>query len=56
MDSRANVRVVRIQDTINMEYIQVSENLAAQLAGRDDIEILSEPYEIPFGPDGYIAE
>lgn len=55
-DSRENVRIVRIQDTVNMEYIEVSENLAAQLAGREDIEILSEPFEIPFGDDGYIVE
>ena len=52
----ANARVVRIQDTMHMEEIQVSENLARSLEGREDIEILSEPFDIPFGPDGYITD
>lgn len=51
----ANPRVVRIQDTMHMEVIEVSENLAQDLASRDDIEILSDPLEISFGPDGYIT-
>ena len=55
-NSREDVRIVRIQDTVNMEYIEVSENLALQLADREDIEILSEPFDIPFGDDGYIVE
>ena len=52
----ANARVVRIQDTMHMEEIQVSENLARSLEGREDVEILSEPFDIPFGPDGYITD
>jgi len=55
-DTRENVRIVRVRDTVHMEYIEVSENMAKELGGREDIEILSEPYEIPFGPDGYIVE
>ena len=51
-----NARVVRIQDTMHMEEIQVSENLARTLADREDVEILSEPFDIPFGPDGYITD
>lgn len=52
----ADARVVRIQDTMHMEEIQVSENLARTLAGREDVEILSDPFDIPFGPDGYIND
>ena len=52
----ADARVVRIQDTMHMEEIQVSENLARTLADREDVEILSEPFDIPFGPDGYITD
>lgn len=51
-----NARVVRIRDTMHMEEIQVSENLAKQLWDRDDVELLSGPFDIPFGPDGYIIE
>ncbi len=51
-----NARVVRIRDTMHMEEIQVSENLAKQLRDRDDVELLSGPFDIPFGPDGYIIE
>lgn len=52
----SNARVVRIRDTMHMEEIQVSENLARELQGRDDVEILSEPFEIDFGADGYIKD
>lgn len=55
-ESRENVRIVRIKDTVNLEYLEVSENLAEKLRLQDDIEILSEPYEIPFGEDGYILQ
>ena len=41
---------------MHMEEIQVSENLAKQLRDRDDVELLSGPFDIPFGPDGYIIE
>ncbi len=52
----SNARVVRIRDTMHMEEIQVSENLARELQSRDDVEILSEPFEIDFGADGYIKD
>lgn len=54
--SRENVRIVRIRDTINMEYIEVSENLAEELRERNDLEIIGEPKELLFDPDGYIVE
>ena len=55
-ESRDNVRIVRVRDTVNMEYLSVSENMAEEMRGRDDIEIISEPHEISFGADGYIIE
>lgn len=55
-ESRGNVRIVRVRDTVNMEYLEVSENMAEEMRGREDIEIISEPYEIAFGADGYIIE
>lgn len=52
----SGVRVVRILDTNHLEEIQVSENLARELADRDDIEILSEPFEMAFDEGGYLLD
>lgn len=52
----ADARVVRIKDTMHLFEIEVSENMAKELAKRDDIEILSEPQDIVFGEDGYIID
>jgi hypothetical protein len=52
----SNARVIRIKDTMHMNEIAVSENLAHELENRDDVEILSKPYDICFGPDGYILD
>lgn len=50
------VRVVRILDTNHLDEIEVSENLARELAGREDVEFLSEPFEMPFDEDGYLID
>jgi hypothetical protein len=47
-----NARVVRIKNTLCMEEIEVSENFYDELKDREDVEILSEPYEIEFDGDG----
>lgn len=51
-----NARVVRIRDTMHMEYIQISENLLQSLGNRDDVEVISEPFDIVFGEDGYMDD
>lgn len=50
------LRIVRILDTNHLEEIQVSENLARELVGRSDVEILSEPMEMQFDADGYLID
>ena len=48
-------RVVRIKNTLCMEKIEVSESYYDELKDRDDIEILSDPYEMQFDQDGFIT-
>jgi len=47
-------KVVRIKNTLCMEEIEVSESLYEECKVRDDIEIISEPYDIQFDSDGYM--
>lgn len=49
---KKNLRIVRIPNTLNIEYIEVSEALIPELKNRKDIEILSEPYEWTFDKNG----
>lgn len=49
-----NVKVARIKDTLHTYEIEVSENFAKELAARDDVEIISEPYELKFDNDNFI--
>lgn len=52
----ANARVVHIRDTMHMDEIEVSENLARTLASRDDVELLGEPRPFQFDQDGYLED
>lgn len=47
-------RIVRITNTAEMENIMISEAYYDELKNRDDIEILSEPFEMEFDEEGYI--
>lgn len=47
-----HLRIVRIPNTLHLEYIEASEALLPELQGRDDIEVLSGPYEFPFDENG----
>lgn len=49
-----NADVVRIKDTLSMEYIQVSESYHEACKNNPDIEILSEPFEIEFDEEGFM--
>ena len=44
----SQVKVVRIKNTLCMSEIEVSENYMDDLQARDDVEILSAPYEMQF--------
>lgn len=48
------VRVVRIKNTLSMEDIEVSESYYDELKNRNDVEILSEPFDIKFDEEGYM--
>ena len=47
-----DTRFVRIHNTLCLDEIEVSENLAKEIAGDDRFEILTEPYELVFDKDG----
>lgn len=46
--------VARIKDTLHTFEIEVSEALYEKIKDRDDVEKLSEPYEIEFDNEGYM--
>lgn len=45
-------RVMRIRDTLSLEWLEVSESLVAELAGRTDVEICSTPRPWSFDAGG----
>ena len=47
-------RVVRIQNTLRLTEVEVSEALAPELAAREDLTPLGEPADMTFGPDGML--
>ena len=55
LDRVEDARVVRIQNTLRLTEVEVSEAFAAELAGRDDLTPLGEPAEMAFGPDGALS-
>jgi hypothetical protein len=52
LDRTEDARVVRIQNTLRLTEVEVSESFAADLAGRDDLTVLGDPVAMTFGPDG----
>jgi len=49
-------KIVMIKNTLELNHILVSEPLLADLAGREDIEVLGEPFSIEFdGEDNILA-
>jgi len=49
-----NAKVVQIKNTLCMEEIAVSVNYIEEIEHRDDIEIISEPYELAFDQEGFM--
>lgn len=45
-------RLVRIRDTLHLGEIEISETLLEEARRHPDIEILTEPYELPFNKEG----
>lgn len=48
-------RIVRIKNTLDLEELSVSENLAPSLKNSDDIEIISEPAPMQFDRGGFFV-
>ena len=51
-----NARIVRIRDTLSMEYIEVSEAYLEECKAHPEIEIVSKPHELEFDADGYMTK
>ena len=49
---KANPRIIRIKNTLSLGEIQVSEAMIPELAGRPELEILTEPAFLPFNEQG----
>lgn len=49
-------RFMRIPNTLHLEYLYVSENLLPELTGLDNVEVIGEPQELEFDPDGYFPK
>lgn len=49
-----NLRIARIKNTLELEMIEISETMHKELSLRDDIEFISEPYDIEFDENGFI--
>ena len=52
----SQARIARIRDTLSLSEVEVSEALLPDVMGRDDVEILSEPYEREFDEDGSMKD
>ena len=49
---KANPRIVRIPNSLHIEYIMLSEVYYEEVKENPDIEILSEPEYLPFDENG----
>ena len=49
---RKNPRVVRIEDTMHLQEIWISEPMLEEAEANKEIEVLSEPFDWPFDKDG----
>lgn len=50
-----NARVVQIADTLHLGEVLVSEACLAEVADRDDLEVIDGPFEMPFDGNGNLA-
>lgn len=52
----SKARVARIRDTLSLNELEISESLIPDVINRDDVEIVSEPYDLQFDKDGYLED
>ena len=48
-------RVVQIADTLHLGEVLVSESCLAEVAERDDLELIDGPFDMPFDESGNLA-
>ncbi|MFB3819881.1 MAG: lactate racemase domain-containing protein [Candidatus Methylomirabilales bacterium] len=51
-----DAKVARIKNTLELEYLQVSEALLPEIREREDLEVLSGPLEFRFSPQGDLLD
>lgn len=51
-DDPDHLKMIRIKNTARIEYIEISESMLPLAEKNPNIEILSEPYELPFDENG----
>ncbi len=49
---REQVRIVRIPDSLHIETIMISESMLEEARANPNLEVLGEPFELPFNQDG----
>jgi hypothetical protein len=49
-------KIMRIRNTKSIEHLMVSDTLLDDIRGLPGIEVIAEPFEIEFGPDGMFTE
>src|SRR4051812_10308260 len=49
-----DTRLVRIPNTLHLEYVHVARSLVPEVLERGDAEVAGEPSALPFGPDGHL--
>jgi Lactate racemase N-terminal domain len=49
---KEEVRLVRIKNTIHMDEIEISENLAEEAQGNPYLDVISDPFALPFDAAG----
>ncbi|MBQ9008052.1 MAG: DUF2088 domain-containing protein [Clostridia bacterium] len=52
----SRARIARIRDTLSLFEFEVSEALLPELRKTEDVEILSEPYDLHFDDEGFLTD
>lgn len=49
-------RIARIRDTLSLYEIEISESIVEDVKNREDVDILTDPYELEFDKDGFLED
>lgn len=56
LNDYSKARIARIRDTLSLSEIEISEALIPDVINRDDVEVVSEPYELEFDENGTLKD